>query len=272
LFNRLIVTSLACIVACAVACDDVPSGRGADGGIDAAVGDGPSSETTPTGTVEAGTLDVRDVGMADAFLAGDAGAEITSACNTWAEALCQRLDPPCPDRVPPNGWADEAACRADAARACELQLTSPGVAERPADRMACADAVRALDCNGRFQLYINNPPAACRDPGGTLAAGAPCAFSWQCQRELFCQISPGGSCGACAPRTIDPSGACTRGVYGTCARGQACLMIDGVPPCVSAGGFGQICGARGSACDEAFTCHEWHCRLAPAVTDPRACR
>jgi hypothetical protein len=117
-----------------------------------------------------------------------------------------------------------------------------------------------------------------QQPAGPLSRprrhpGCRCVLCLQlaCQKELFCSISSGGNCGACAPRAIDPSGACTRGVYGTCALGQACVMIDGVPPCISASGFGQLCGARGSACDEAFTCQEWHCRLPPAVPDPRSC-
>jgi hypothetical protein len=106
----------------------------------------------------------------------------------------------------------------------------------PAQVDACGTALMTAPCNDVFSFLLSGQtPPACNYAPGSVANGAACASSEQCQ-SLHCQLVLGTGCGTCAP-SVMLGGACV--TSGDCPFESACVGAV----CVSLGAAGATCDA-----------------------------
>jgi hypothetical protein len=218
-----------------------PGSGGAAG--DAAPGgpaDGPAGDRAPAG----------DAGPAVArVVLAEAPAAIVEACRAHASAYCARYLACAP--VPfANNWGDEAYCRGKREQACRLDLLTPGRAETPAQRTACAVAVGRQSCR---DFWFGRPLAACNYPPGTLKRGEACTRSSQCGPELSCEIPTDEACGVCEP-TLSEGDDCSFWSAG-CPQGMACYADQCLAPRAAA----QACKMTPAPCLSGMACAAGGC-------------
>ncbi len=182
----------------------------------------PAADSGNPGSVgeDSGSSSTDGASATDSSSSADAGPA-TQACLDWAQARCKRFDSCSSDLYVSIHWGDEATCEANGAALCATDLAAPGTAASATTYEACATALPAESCSDFLGL---NPVAACAPLAGSVAAGAACLTSSQCQ-STYCAVSSTASCGACAavPKAGDPcTVAADCGSRGglTCAEGR----------------------------------------------------
>jgi len=170
--------------------------------------------------------------------------------------------------------SDVVRNRDAAIRECQVDLNAPG-ATYGAIVSQCADALAQVDCDG-FATLIE-PGAACAPPPGTLAAGAGCIASPQCE-SLQCNKSQRDAgrpeyCGTCAARARAGE-RCSFTDGTSCEQGLRCQVdedagqsnVTGTCVTIARANVGEPCSndsndARG--CAAGLSCRSGVC-LAPA--------
>ena len=107
------------------------------------------------------------------------------------------------------------------ATSCRFRLNAPGTGDTLATIAACAAARRGASCPEIFE----NEVVACLPQRGSVANGAKCATSSQCQSQ-YCALAQGSDCGTCAP-AVAAGGRCT-GFVGECAGTLQCVTVNRV--------------------------------------------
>jgi hypothetical protein len=143
-----------------------------------------------------------------------AGPQSTTACGRYVAAM---LWQGCPGlQLPPD---ELSRLQEKFAPTCQRALTLPGSMLTEAQLDACAAALRANSCAAVMPYSL---PDACVFHG-SLAGGAPCSASNQCDSGV-CGSPPagpapsGGGCGQC----IAPAAVGQPCPYGLCAQGSFC--------------------------------------------------
>jgi len=211
------------------------------------------------------------------------GLGAAQACSDYATAECNVRNGCTNGFAITIDFGDVSTCQSRLEASCANALAAPGTGSTPAHVEGCAQALGGQSC---FDYFTNATPAACATPAGTLAAGAGCAFSAQCQ-SAFCAIESSEVCGTCqaAPQAgsacgggvgcgdglicfsdsescgvgVEDGGACSD--HDACGAGESCVgLVDGGHgTCVPRGGVSAPCdpkegtepscfGAGGIAC------------------------
>jgi hypothetical protein len=193
--------------------------------------------------------------VVDAGPSGDAGSA-AQACADSARARCQRYDACSNGLYTTIHWGDESTCETNTTAICLTNLAAPGTAASAATVEACASAIPTESCADFFGV---NPPAACAALAGTLAAGAACLTSSQCQ-STYCAVPSNAACGVCAavPKAGD---ACA--VEADCGSRGGLTCAQGA--CVAFGAASASCG-KGAPCGIGLSC------VGEKKTTPGACQ
>jgi hypothetical protein len=168
----------------------------------------------------------------------DGGGLLTGAvaCASQATQECAKLDA-CRHNGVMLRYGDNATCLTRIAGNCMASLAANGTGKTPNDVAACTAAYTTATCADYSTGNINE----CQPKSGTLAMGAACAFSAQCQ-SAFCSIPLGSNCGKCAAQA-QVGDACTQNSQ--CGRGQTCNEVT--MKC-------QTPGVAGAACNQTNDC------------------
>ena len=146
----------------------------------------------------------------------EGGTTPDQICADSASAICETYRACIPTYFS-QWYGDMDTCVTTlAAISCRFRLNAPGTGDTPATIAACAAARRVARCPEIFE----NEVVACLPQRGTLANGAKCATSSQCQSQ-YCTLAFGSDCGTCAP-TVAAGGKCT-GAVGECAGSLQCV-------------------------------------------------
>jgi hypothetical protein len=191
---------------------------------------------------------------------GDGGtsAEADQACKDYAYARCTRVDTCSPTAILIQ-FGSVATCEAYYHQTCDYSLSVPSTNTTSAHTTACTAALPGWACSDI--IFGENTPPACATLAGTLANGASCAVSGQCQ-SAWCARPYGSACGRCsAPPTA--GAACV--VASECGPGLTCF--NGA--CEPHAPLGAQCGPT-SPCDDGLTCVSGVC-AAGGTTPGAAC-
>lgn len=176
------------------------------------------------------------------------GATMDSACNTFIDALCSKLDA-CAPLVTRVQYKDVAECKARQKQTCLKAFLAPGTGATPSAVNACGSAYSGLSCD---DIFAGSTPPACRI-AGTLADGAPCGEATQCAGAA-CRKTGSNTCGACSTRGASGA-ACTSNTdcaYElTCAEGK----------CIARSKAGAAC-SDAQPCEGNLHCKDGTCAVA----------
>jgi hypothetical protein len=167
------------------------------------------------------------------------------ACADLASAFCGKINE-CAAIFIQQAYGDVTTCSTRVKTSCLNTLSAPGTGITPAKEESCVQAVHGATCD---DVVDHNAPTACQAVGGTLAAGAACGDSSQCQ-SAYCNLGTDGTCGACAAARSASGGPCNRD--DDCAYGSVCTMGG-----ATAGTTGGTCTtpvAMGGTCDSTHPC------------------
>lgn len=186
-----------------------------------------------------------------------------SACADVAHARCARLAA-CSAVAVQIRYGDEATCEARERQNCSDAQAAPGTGNNPQRTEDCSQAFGGWSCTDF--LNSTNIPAACVQVTGSVATGAACAFSGQCQTG-FCAIAPGSACGTCAAAPV--AGASCAALT-SCGQGLSCN--GQTKTCVApATTVGASCGT-GAPCGAGLGCADGMCQASAtqlgATCDP----
>jgi hypothetical protein len=226
--NRTLAFSLLAftMVACGGSSAAPPTSSGSDGG-----GTSEDSGTVPS-----------DGSVSDSATLGDGSA--SQACADWAAARCQRYDA-CSDALYNQiHYGSEAACVTASVQTCAIGLAATGTAATAETFEACAQALPTESC---ADFLGDNPVSACAALAGTLAIGAPCIGSSQCQ-STYCAIPQYATCGVCA---AVPAAGSPCVVTAECGARGGLACAEGV--CVAYGGANASCSGA-APCGIGFDC------------------
>lgn len=165
------------------------------------------------------------------------GAAIDAACSDYVRAVCAKRES-CSPTVQKERYGDEATCEAREKIGCAHGLGAPSTGDSPDRLEGCVAAYASWSCAD----WVNGVrPAVCQTPAGSLADGAPCNFSAQCQ-SAFCGFAPGSGCGKCMalPKAGDSCANLT-----SCGPGLTC--VSGTKTC-------QVRAAQNASCDKSHPC------------------
>ena len=214
------------MVACGGSSAAPPTSSGSDGG-----GTSEDSGTVPS-----------DGSVSDSATLGDGSA--SQACADWAAARCQRYDA-CSDALYNQiHYGSEAACVTASVQTCAIGLAATGTAATAETFEACAQALPTESC---ADFLGDNPVSACAALAGTLAIGAPCIGSSQCQ-STYCAIPQYATCGVCA---AVPAAGSPCVVTAECGARGGLACAEGV--CVAYGGANASCSGA-APCGIGFDC------------------
>lgn len=198
----------------------------------------PASVAPPSPVVDAG----HDTGVvADTGTPVDA-ASPDQACKDYAYARCSRIQT-CSTTQILIEFGSVATCEAYYRGSCDIGQSVPSSNTTPAHTIACTAAIANWACNDI--LFAENTPPACVIIAGSLANGAPCAVSGQCQ-SAWCARPYGSACGTCAAPPTNGA-PCVTGAE--CGAGLTCFN----KACETHAALGSQCGAT-SPCDDGLTC------------------
>lgn len=175
------------------------------------------------------------------------------ACADFATANCTKLDQ-CILNGTTIRYGGASTCQARQKQACLVRLGATGTGNDPAAVELCVSELPSAAC-GEFDLGVI---PECEAQIGTLPAGAPCAFSGQCQ-SANCAIVNGTNCGTCAPANQAGDSCATT----SCSTGSVCVAAT------------QECqprGAMGSACDADHPCGAGSSCVTPAAMSSGTCQ
>jgi hypothetical protein len=177
------------------------------------------------------------------------------ACTASAQAQCTKRDTCSTNHyLIARTYGDMATCVAHIHDNCVQALAAPSTGNSPANVLACANAYASISCVDYLDSNTDAYPASCKVQVGTLAMGAACRFSAQCQ-STFCSIATGSACGTCA---ASPS------------EGTPCNGPGGVSSC---GGHSLDCA--GAVADDtgftAGTCTPWVTTVGGACDKTHPC-
>jgi hypothetical protein len=191
----------------------------------------------------------------DAGSSTDAGsATPDQVCKDYAYARCTRIDTCSPTAIL-TGFGSVATCESYYRQSCAYSLSVPSSNTTPTHTTGCTAAIAGWACSDI--IYGENTPPACMTVAGTLANGAACAVSTQCQ-SAWCQHPSGSACGTCAP----PPQAGSPCVTGTqCGSGFTCFN----KACEVHASLGAPCGAT-TPCDDGLTCVSGVCSAGVATS------
>jgi len=162
---------------------------------------------------------------------------IAEACDDLAHALCN-LRVTCTNAVESTGssllrvYGDMDTCLSREALQCQNQAKATGSGSNPAHIERCVSAVADEAC---ADFFDNVPPPACI-PGGSRAAGEPCAFNSQCSSG-YCGGTAHAICGSCGTAP-GAGGDCTTS---NCGRDLICVASTDL--CQSRGSEGALCSS-----------------------------
>jgi hypothetical protein len=176
----------------------------------------------------------------------------------------------------PEVPADELArIRARFEQVCQNQYALPGSGITPAALEVCASALEKAPCRSSV-----GPPVQCMFQG-TLAAGAPCNESFQCQGG-FCNgtvfSSPDGqlgptTCGTCSPG-VGLGEVCQQGSHfvAGCPAGAECTTANMTASVPTSTCVAETFGDVGAACDDglSFCKAGLYCAGLPGHCEPLA--
>jgi hypothetical protein len=175
---------------------------------------------------ESGSFDAQ---VTDSTSVGSDAAQ--AGCPAYASAFCSQLLACDPADFRAFFYGTVQACESDVAASCEAERKAPGTSTTSASISECAHELSLLTCGP----FLTGSPPGCLLPG-TLATGAGCEFSSQCQSS-FCSITSGW-CGTCQSR-VGLGGACIPAAdtrFVSCMSGLACTSSSGCQKPVALGG------------------------------------
>jgi hypothetical protein len=188
------------------------------------------------------------------------GPTADQACGDAAKARCTRIQT-CSAMHLAVLYGDEAACETRLKANCVSALAAPSNANTPTLVAGCTTAMPGWACNDF--LIGANPPAACAQSTGSVAAGGPCYAAGQCQSG-FCAIST-AACGVCA---VAPTAGLACTASNQCGPGLLCGS-DG--NCVVPAQKDATCGA-GQVCSPGNLCIAGTCKaIDSTATAGQAC-
>lgn len=180
----------------------------------------------------------------------DAGPTAGQACGDSAHASCTKRDScSLTSFLNTLDYGSETICETRTALACVADLGSPGDAQNPTHIEACVAQYANYDC---VDYLTNNPSGACVPPAGTLAMGAACGASGQCQ-SAYCAVSQNQVCGTCQPL---PVAGATCQVTGDCGRDLNCAIPTGMTTgtCAAYGAASAMCLTGTAPCAPGLAC------------------
>ncbi len=181
------------------------------------------------------------------------GVTADQACTATAMAQCtRRAECSQNNYLITRTYGDMATCIARLHDTCMAALASNGTGNSPANVMACANAYPSISCTDYLNSSITTGPCAVQP--GTLANGAACRFSAQCQ-SAFCGIPTGTSCGQCAAQpTVGAACHGPNGLSNCGGRGLACVGADVTATPPTAGTCQAYVTMVGATCDTMHLC------------------
>jgi hypothetical protein len=218
---------------------------------------GSSTQGTTTPDAGSGTSDDASTPATDSST-GDA-ASASQACADWARARCQLFDSCSNGLYVPIHWGDEATCEANSVALCMTDLAAQGTAASAASFEACANALPTESC---ANFLGENPIAACAPLAGSVATGAACLTSSQCQ-STFCALAATSTCGVCA--SVPQAGA-SCGVDADCGGRNSLTCAEGT--CVALGAASASC-SKTAPCGIGLNC-VGEKKTAPGTCQPAA--
>jgi hypothetical protein len=221
---------------------------------------GGSSSSLTNSSSDGGDTDGSSPATGDGGSAGDSSAlgdgSASQACADWARARCQRYDA-CSDGLYVQiHWGDEATCESSGVQTCTIGLSSNGTASSAATFEACAQALPAESC---ADFLGDSPVSACAALAGSLANGAPCVGSSQCQ-STYCAVPQYATCGVCA---AVPAAGSACAVAADCGARGGLTCAENV--CVAFGQASASCSAA-APCGIGFDC------VGATKTQPGSCQ
>jgi len=186
---------------------------------------------------------------------GGTSLTVSQACTKLAAAVCDRLSQCSPYQLQLY-YGDQPGCVTRVQLTCAPYVQLNGSSWTPDRLTACAAGYRNGTC---ADYFATGGPPACRPQPGTLADGAACANSNQCQ-SAFCSIGV-SSCGTCVTPAL--AGAVCDSSK-PCALGLSCVNSK----CAAAADSGQACGSGKPACQTGLYCQSSVCAPQLAAGTP----
>lgn len=183
----------------------------------------------------------------DSSAAGDAGdggndssIPNNQACADLAKARCAEIDKCGGGHGVLVRYGDETTCESRLTAQCVTNLAAPNTGASSSTVEACAQSILTEDC---ASFLGNDQPDPCVPPAGSVANGAACGVSAQCQ-STYCWVSTGSACGTCATAPVAGS---------SCAASRECGGRGGLI-CVRATTTCVIAAAQSAPCDDTQPC------------------
>jgi hypothetical protein len=165
---------------------------------------------------------------------------VIEACMALEQVSCDRALECAPFWYPI--WFPSAdACMIEGRFQCEQLDGAPGIVEGVPSFLACADALRTLDCDA---FRSGDPPPPACELRGVLPDQTRCASSYQCESGC-CHFEEDDRCGACSPIKSGPYDCETNK---DCPSGTACHL----GMCRDTAALGESCTS--GPCKENLAC------------------
>ena len=223
-----------------------------------ASGCSPASLAPPT-PVDAGREAAVD-GSADA--PSDGSASFLVACKDLAYTRCTAIQTCSPTQILLE-FGTVQVCEQYYGDSCNLKSSLPATGDTVAHVQACTAAISGWKCSDL--IYGDNAPPDCQTSMGSLANGATCAISDQCQ-SAWCEHAYGSACGTCTPLPT-PGAQCKTGAQ--CGMNLVCVGSTGM--CSTRSALGAGCSSA-QPCDDGLACIRGVCTAeaspAGASCDP----
>ncbi len=168
------------------------------------------------------------------------------ACTDLANAICAKANQ-CVPAVVQGVYGDTSTCATVVDGSCKQTLGVTSTSDTPSSVETCAQAYANISCGDALQ---NNPPKACQQTAGKLAAGAVCGTDGQCTTGACLAIGGSNGCGVCGTRVAAGS-ACL--VASDCQYGLVCaLNATNNLVCVAPAASGAACAT--TPCQTGLVC------------------
>lgn len=174
------------------------------------------------------------------------GQTVDAACGQLSAAVCAKLNA-CSPYLLQYYYGDSKTCQARVTLTCAPYVNLSGSSWTVARLNACAAGYASGTCDDYF---APGGPPACRPQAGTLADGAACANSNQCQ-SAHCSAALNG-CGTCT-KVGAVGDACS--VNRPCGLGLDCTAAK----CALPAQKGEACGTGQGACGTGLYCSAGKC-------------
>ncbi|HSQ64840.1 MAG TPA: hypothetical protein VLM85_16565 [Polyangiaceae bacterium] len=188
------------------------------------------------------TVVLLPLGLVSAIACSSVSAK--QACSDLATAVCAKVEQ-CAPVILTSAYGDTTTCIARAELSCNQSLALTNTSDTPSFAESCAQAWGSLSCADAFQ---NNPPKACQQTPGPLAAGAACGTAGQCASDVC--LAGASGCGTCGSAAA--AGAACKAT-GDCADGLVCAAdATNALRCVAPAASGADC--TNTPCQAGLVC------------------